>query len=281
MSLAGHGAWNNWVTGEGQMMGTGLPPGGRSEGLGGPSSPPAGARPNASDGRAATASMDHDCPGGIPSAVVHELRTPLTAIHGYAQLLQRNPSNAPVARRGIEIILRETGRLGSLLNQLSELSELDTGVLKAEPTQVDVGHVARDVAEQLGQGADGHELVVEERDGVEGRCDPRRLTQVLTHVVGNAVKYTPEGGRITIGVERQGQTTHIAIADPGIGIPPEDDGRVYERYYRGRAAERSGTRGLGLGLYLAREVTSRCGGRIWHEPGSDGGTIFHVLWPDM
>jgi signal transduction histidine kinase len=262
------------------MMGAGLRPDERPEEPGGPPSPPDGAYPSPSGRRATTVSTGHDCPGGIPSSVVHELRTPLTAIHGYAQLLQRNPSNAAVARRGIEIILRETGRLASLLNQLSEVAELDTGALKLEPTQVDVGHVARDVAEQVGRGADAHELVVEERDGVEGRCDPRRLAQVLSHVVGNAVKYAPEGGRITIEIERQGETTHIAVADPGIGIPSEDDGRVYERYYRGRAAERTGARGLGLGLYVAREVASRCGGRIWHEPAPNGGTIFHVLWPD-
>lgn len=85
---------------------------------------------------------------------------------------------------------------------------------------------------------------------------------------------------MTIEVQRREGSTHISVTDPGVGIPPEEAERVYERYYRGRVAERAGIRGLGLGLYVAREVVVQCGGRLWHEPRDGGGTTFHLVIPD-
>ena len=211
----------------------------------------------------------------IPSAVVHELRTPLTAIHGYAQLLKRNPSDASMAERAVDVILRESARLGSLLKQLSEVAEIDAGPLSVSKNQANVVELARDVAEHVGKNAEGHEIVIE-AEAVDGHVDPRRLSQILSHLVDNAVKYTPQGGRITIGIERQAEGIHISVADSGIGVPAEDGRQVYERFYRGSNAQQAGVRGLGLGLYVTREIARQSGGRVWHET-AEGGTVFHVV----
>ena len=214
-------------------------------------------------------------------AAVHELRTPLTAIHGYAQLLRRGLSNPAMAERALDIILRESARLSALLSQLSEVAELDSDSFALAPDQLDLLLVARSVAERASGEAGGRELEVIGDGPVPLRADPRRVTQVLTHVVRNAVNYTPNGGPVTIRPERQDGAAHVTVADSGIGVAEEDGERIYERYYRGRNVERAGVRGLGLGLSVAREVVTRCGGRIWHEPNRAGGTIFYVVWPDM
>ena len=215
----------------------------------------------------------------IPSAVVHELRTPLTAIHGYAQLLKRNPSDAAMAERAVDVILRESSRLGSLLKQLSEVAEIDAGPLNVSSNVANVADLARDVVERVGKGAASHEIVVD-GEAVEARVDPRRVGQILGHLVDNAVKYTPEGGRVTIAIERRSRGVYISVADPGIGIPPEDGERVYERFSRGSNAHQAGARGLGLGLYVTREIARQTGGQVWHERADTGGTVFHVFIPD-
>lgn len=215
-------------------------------------------------------------PGALTRAAVHELRTPLTAIHGYAQLLARGLTNQEVARRAVDVILRETTRLSELLNNLSEVAEVDSNALTFVPVELDVVQVARGVVERAVTTADGHELVVVGEGTVVAHADPRRLSQVLSHLISNAIKYTPDAGRISIQIERQDRTVHIAIADPGIGVDPTDDGRIYERFYRGRNAEQLGVRGLGLGLHIVREIVARAGGRVWHESGQNGGTVFHV-----
>jgi signal transduction histidine kinase len=216
----------------------------------------------------------------MPRAVVHELRTPLTAIHGYAQLLQRGLSDPAVSQRAVDVILRETTRLSGLLSALSEVAELDSGAFPFDPVDVDMVPVVRGAAERARARADARDLVVAGAGSLAARSDPRRVSQILAHLLTNAISYTPEGGRVVIGVEREPGAIHITVSDNGMGVNAADGDRIYERYYRSRDAERAGVRGLGLGLYVVREIAGRAGGRVWHEPGPDGGTTFHVLLPD-
>ncbi len=233
-------------------------------------------RPEAQGGIARRSNRD----GGIPSLVVHELRTPLTAIHGYTQLIERNPANQAAVMRASGVILQETRRLAELLNHLSEVAELDADLVTHQPVVTDVVGVVRDVVDRARRRSGLHALAVLNDGPVVGRCDPRRLGQLLSHLVANAICYAPDGGRVPISVGRCHNEVHITVFDPGLGIAPEEHERVYERYFRGQSATRTGVRGLGLGLYLAREVAARCGGRVWHEPGDNGGTVFHLVLPD-
>ncbi len=114
---------------------------------------------------------------------------------------------------------------------------------------------------------------------VEGHLDARRLAQILSHLIDNAIKYAPDGGRITVGIERVAGAVHISVADPGIGIPPEEEEHVYQRFARASNVQSANARGLGLGLYVAREIATHAGGHVWHERGTPGGTVFHVAIP--
>lgn len=215
----------------------------------------------------------------LPSSVVHELRTPLTAIHGYAQLLRRGGSLSDVAERAVDTILRETTRLAGQLKQLSEVAELQSGRFASSASPADVGELTRAAVELAMQRPDAPEVVVEGEAAIQARCDPHRLTQVLSHVLGNAVAYTPPDGKVRILIEREEGGVHLSIEDGGIGIDEEEAERIYEPYYRGARAQRSGVRGLGVGLYVARQVARSCGGELRHEP-IENGTRFHLTWPD-
>jgi len=132
---------------------------------------------------------------GISRAAVHELRTPLTAIHGYAQLLRRGLSDPAVAQRALDVILRETTRLSGLLGDLSEVAELDSASFYSDPVEADLIAVARAAADQA-RGLDGrHDLRVVDGSALVARLDPRRVAQILAHLLSNALGYTPEAGR--------------------------------------------------------------------------------------
>jgi signal transduction histidine kinase len=108
------------------------------------------------------------------------------------------------------------------------------------------------------------------------RADQERVLQVLSNLVGNAVKFTPEGGRVTLSVERDGDMARFAVVDTGPGIPPEHLGQIFDRFWK---AEASGQKGTGLGLFIAKGIVDAHGGRIWAESGATGGARFYFTLP--
>jgi signal transduction histidine kinase len=214
--------------------------------------------------------------GGIPSALVHELRTPLTAIHGYAQLLDRRADDPAAVHRAADIMLRESSRLAAMLGELSQVAELDHGPIVCAPIDVDVVAVVREAVGRVVGESRRHEVVIVGERELREQSDPRRLLQILTHLLANAIRFSPKGGCITVGVKALPSAVRVSIGDDGIGIPNDEAERVYERYFRGAVARRLGIRGLGLGLYIASEIATCCAGRIWHEPAAGGGTVFHL-----
>lgn len=252
----------------------------RAEELDGPSTARERQRPDAAASHAASVTVDREM-AGLPRAAVHELRTPLTAIHGYAQLLRRGVSDPAVEDRALDVILRETTRLAQWLGHLSEVAELDSASFYIDPVDADLVKVARGVAENARAHDGKHDLRVADDAALVARADPRRVAQILTHLLTNALDYTPEGGQVTIRVQRESGGIHIAVSDTGIGVNSQESERVYDRFYRGRDAERTSARGLGLGLYIVREIAQRSGGQVWHEASEGGGTTFHVTLPEL
>ena len=221
---------------------------------------------------------DEDDGGTVPSSVIHELRTPLTAIHGYAQVLHRSLASDPTKARATNVLLSESTRLAALLNQLSELAEVDSSTAEHAAIQVDVRQVVDGLVEQKAKKAPDHRFDVDGTAVV--RTDARRLTQALSHLLDNAVAYSTEGGTVQIRIDARPDGAHVSIADEGIGVPPEDADRIFQRYRRGSNAKRAGVRGLGIGLYVARKAILREGGQIWHTPNDDKGTVFHLTVPN-
>jgi two-component system phosphate regulon sensor histidine kinase PhoR len=196
----------------------------------------------------------------------HELRTPLTAIRGFAETLKAGAIHDPdSADRFVDVILRHTLRLQALVNDLVALSRAESPEQEYELAPLDLGEAVRDVIKGLEAQARQRGIDVS-IEGIEGLppvvANHRALDQVLVNLVDNAIKYTPEGGRIAMHAEVEPEWITFEIENSGPGIPPDQLGRIFERFYRvdaGRSREAGGT---GLGLSIVRHLVARMGGTI-------------------
>lgn len=209
--------------------------------------------------------------------VSHELRTPLTALRALIEPLHDGLVRDDAARdRAYTVILRETMRLSRLVNDMLELSRLQSGTLSLQKTKFDVTRLLREAvikyeqtAEDMGQSL---RLALPEQPLplVYGNSD--RTEQVLVTLLDNAMKYTPEEGSIVVSAAQAGEELHITVADTGVGIPQEDLPHVFERFYKADKAHQ--TKGTGLGLAIAREILKQLGERIWVESTPGEGASF-------
>jgi two-component system, OmpR family, phosphate regulon sensor histidine kinase PhoR len=216
--------------------------------------------------------------------VSHELRTPLTAIQGYLEtLLSGALDERENARRFLEIVLRHSERLGRLLNDLTDLSNIELGkvTLRREPVRIAdvVGSVIDIIAPRA---ARARVTVTAEMpaDLAEVPADRDRLAQILINLIDNAVKYTPEGGAVTVsGRNREDGLIEVAVADTGIGIPPADLPRITERFYRVDKARSRELGGTGLGLAIVKHLVMAHGGELRIESVQERGTTVRFTLP--
>ncbi|MDP9372635.1 MAG: PAS domain S-box protein, partial [Chloroflexota bacterium] len=218
------------------------------------------------------------------SIASHELRTPVTTIKAYAELLLRRQARAPLTpdqlTRGLGAIDDATERLTGLTADLLDVSRLRTGQLPFRPRPLDLARLAVEVADryrtQLGE---RHRLTVA---APAAPCpvvaDADRLEQVLTNLLENAVKYSPEGGEIRVTVGPDGDGAVLGVRDEGIGLPPDSLETIFQPF--GRAANGAARQipGLGLGLYICRDIVERHGGRLWAESPGEGRGATLRLW---
>lgn len=208
--------------------------------------------------------------------VSHELRTPLTSIKGYADVVRQDlkEGNAGEATEHLEKVARNTDRLLSLVNDLLDLSSLESGV-ELQRGRVSLRELTEKVLIQLEpiRLARSHQIEATYAvDSMHG--DARRLEQVLTNLVENALKYTPDNGRVTIRWETKGESVVLRILDNGPGIPAEHHPRLFERFYRvDRARSRDGG-GTGLGLAIVKHIVQRHGGTVEVRNAPERGTEF-------
>jgi signal transduction histidine kinase len=227
------------------------------------------------------------------SSVSHELRTPLTTIKALTRLLGREGLAPDKRREYVDTIAAECDRQIDLVLNLLDLSRIEGGVFRTRSARVDVAEVVNACAKAAARGVEmrGHELVVDvEPDAFSACADAKAFARVLGNVVENAIKYTPDGGRIAIAARAEGEWVAVAVSDNGRGIPPEDVPRLYDKFHRGRefasAAPQSGNpdevdvSGVGLGLYLARNVMEQMGGRIEVATELGRGSTFTLFLPE-
>ena len=209
------------------------------------------------------------------SIVSHELRTPLTSIQGYSQLLEGR-LRADLAGESKEmahlrVIRSQVGRMRRLVDDLLDVSRIDRRGREHRAERLRPGR-GGGAAVRIGrEHADRRiEVVVPER--LDVHADRDRLDQVLTNLIENAVKYSPDGGPVRVVAERRGGEVEVRVSDVGVGIPPEHLDHVFERFYQADGdAGRRRFGGLGLGLYISRAIIDAHGGRIWAAPNVDGG----------
>src|SRR5687768_14109960 len=232
------------------------------------------------------------------SRVSHELRTPLTTIKALTRLLMRDEIEEEKRREYVETISLECDRQIDLVLNLLDLSRIEGGVLRLTHQRVDVGEVMSSVVKSVARLAEkrSHELRIEPGVKVAHVCaDPKALRRVLSNVIENAIKYTPDGGRIIVSAHEEEDNVGITVNDNGRGIPPEDMPILFDKFHRGRpapdsAAVRNATTdaefledadmsGVGLGLYLGRNVMEQMGGRITVESEVCRGSTFTLHLP--
>ena len=218
------------------------------------------------------------------SVAAHELKTPLTTLHGQAQLLQRRLRNgATITEREIQSIDRvvaQSRRLNRMIGDLLDLSRIESGQLTLRREPMDIGLLASQVVEAAQPIVAPHTLVLHAPDQplmVVG--DSIRLEQVLHNLISNAAKYSPGGDTITVVVEQRGTDVSISVRDYGIGIPAEALPRLFERFYRAPNAEQHRISGIGVGLYVVREIVLLHGGTIEVNSAEGGGSVFTLTLP--
>jgi two-component system, OmpR family, phosphate regulon sensor histidine kinase PhoR len=213
----------------------------------------------------------------------HELRTPLTTISLLAETAARDAESAsPRLRDRISKIEVETGHLTQMVNELLDLSRIESGSAPLLLDDVDLVRLARATAERLRLFAErqGLRIVLDLPERVAPvRGDEDRLGQVLVNLLHNAVKFSPNGGRIVVGLRDEGPAVRIWVSDPGIGVPRGDLARIFERFYKVDRARVRGRGGTGLGLSIARHVVESHGGRIWAESEEGQGSTFIFVIP--
>jgi PAS domain S-box-containing protein len=211
------------------------------------------------------------------STVSVELRAPLTSIYGFAQTLLREDIafSDPERRTFLDFIARETERLTSTVNALLNVARLDTGDLAVSLEPTDVGAVVSDVVEAAAVTGNGHRVVADVNGSpCRAQADPEKLRQVLDQLVSNAIKYSPDGGTVTVSALRKDDAVEVAVADEGVGIPPSERDRIFSKFYKAGSGP-----GAGLGLFIARGLVREMGGRMWVESEEGEGSRFAFELP--
>jgi PAS domain S-box-containing protein len=217
------------------------------------------------------------------ATVSHELRTPIAAVSGAAKTLERRDVllSEDARRDLLAIISQQSDRLVAIVNDILLASQVDDQRLTFATERVDVAELARRaVAAARTHAPNGVTLEVVAPPALPAAtADADKLAQVLANLVGNAVKYSPEGGKIRLGLERRQQDLCITVRDEGLGIAAPELDRIFEKFYRVDPHMTRGVSGSGLGLYICRELIRRMGGSIWVESEVGKGSTFFVLLP--
>jgi len=214
--------------------------------------------------------------------VSHELRTPLTAIRGYVEALSDGDASADDSRRFLEVIARHTRRMERLVGDLLRLARLDAGQETVELTACDTQMLASGVIADLSSAADERGQRVELRvapGGEKIRADPAKLHDALRNLVANAIAYAPEHTRIRIEAAAADGRVALSVSDEGPGIPDEDLGRVFERFYRVDKSRARDPGGTGLGLAIVKHLVELHGGQVRAENRPEGGARFTITLP--
>jgi two-component system phosphate regulon sensor histidine kinase PhoR len=215
--------------------------------------------------------------------VSHELRTPLTAIKGYAEtLLAGGLDEKPRAVEFVEVIARHADRLRDLIEDLLDLASVEQGEARLRIGRVAVAEVVAQAEATLRPSAvrRSQTLRAEVPAGLPAvLADRDRLAQVLINLVDNAIKFTPDGGRILLSAAAADGRIILSVSDTGIGIPPGEVGRIFERFYRVDRSRDRKEGGTGLGLAIAKHLTQAMGGTIEAESAAGTGTTFRITLP--
>ena len=219
------------------------------------------------------------------SVASHELKTPLTTIKGYVQLLGRyinaNPANVERINRAIGQLRGQVERFEELVDELLDVSRIQSGRIRLSYEECDLSQIVAQVVDRFEQSLEEsshHRIIVDAATPVFGHWDSSRLDQVVTNLISNALKYSPDGGVISLSVHARSTGAEIVATDQGIGIAPDERDLVFQPFTRGRGASDVAP-GAGLGLYISNDIVRRHGGTLTFESEPGAGSVFRIFLP--
>ena len=214
------------------------------------------------------------------AVAAHELKTPVTIMKGYAQTLERSGANLSAGQqRMLDAIIRGSNRIDRTIHELLDISRLSVGRLDLNLERVDLSALVAEAAEGADITAPLHRVRVVGADPAVVRADPARIDQVLANLLDNAVRYSPDGGDVDLRVRVEGREAVVSVTDRGIGIPASEQSRVFERFYRAHTGTPYDYGGMGVSLYISREIVELHGGRIWFASEEGKGSTFFFSLP--
>lgn len=222
---------------------------------------------------------DREMERRLTADVAHELRTPLQAIQATVEAMQDGVLPADEERLGV--VRDETVRLARLADGILELTRLERGSVPMDMRVLDVGDPVRTAIDAHRALLESVELVLHAdiADHVRVRGDSDRLTQAVGNLISNAARYTPAGGSVFVALRAEDDRAVIEVADTGVGISQNDEGKVFDRFWRADAARHSATGGLGIGLAIVKEIVERHGGAVGTARREGGGSVFTIRLP--
>lgn len=219
------------------------------------------------------------------AVAAHELKTPVTGLQAAAQLILRQidrstPPDQERIQRTLRLIVQQADKLTRLVNQLLDISQIDAGHLVLRRVPTDLSALVRDMAALWEPQTSAHTITVDAPPTLRAWIDPLRIEQVMINLLDNAVRYSAEGGAVELRVWPSGsEGVAITVSDAGPGIAPEHRAHIFDRFYQAEPTSYRG--GLGLGLYISRQIVEQHGGRLWAEFPAAGGTRFVVELPGV
>jgi signal transduction histidine kinase len=212
------------------------------------------------------------------AGVAHDLRNPIGALKMSASFLGEQPSEED-RERTLSIVERQLGQLEQMVDDLLDANRIEAGELELSPDDIDARDIAQHVVELYGPTSTRHQIVLDSpREPVFIRADALRIEQALGNLVNNAIKYSPEGGRIDVALGTAGRDTLLSVSDRGIGIAPDDIDGIFAPF---RRRAQSTAPGAGLGLSIVRRIVEAHGGRIDVESTVGEGSRFVVRLPSL
>jgi signal transduction histidine kinase len=230
------------------------------------------------------------------SIVSHELKTPITSIQGFTQAMQRkidqkittfepNPlfteDELKKHQEHLEMVMRQIKRLTRLIDDLLDVSVIESGRLGFDWTTIDLSALLNDLSVRMQLFSSGHTIEIKpsEVGKYQVIADESRLEKLFSNLLVNAIKYSPQGSTITIDLVQEKDFYRVSVHDTGVGIPEDDKPFIFDLYYRGKEIDRKKYSGLGLGLYLSKQIVELHHGKIYFDSATGQGSTFFVELP--
>jgi signal transduction histidine kinase len=218
------------------------------------------------------------------SLASHQLRTPLTAVSVYTQMLADGYEGkvTPEQRESLDIIMKSVRRMNRLISALLDISKLETGKINVNQTHIDLKDVLHATMQELEQDAFNKDIkIIYDIPGSSFTLstDALLVGEIFSNLVSNAIKYTPRQGKLRLSLKERKGAYVFCVKDNGYGIPAEFQNKIFRKFSRAANAESVDTSGSGLGLYMAKEIASILGGKLWFKSTENKGTSFYFSLP--